>query len=221
MRVRTAKQRAQRIDLNYFKHAHGLKRWRILLSLALPLAALLWVTAYAAAGSRTPYSAGPVSSAHAFAEILMASELSSADTTRVVATLNRILELELAGLVRYLHYSFMIFGHNRIPIVAWLRAQADESQAHAVTAGEHITNLAGHPSLKIGPLLETHKHNVDEILREALTHEEEGLAEYRKLLAAVADRNVMLEEYARAQIAAEEAHIADIGKMLRKPGSIS
>jgi len=151
----------------------------------------------------------------------MASELSSADTTRVVATLNRILELELAGLVRYLHYSFMIFGHNRIPIVAWLRAQADESQAHAVTAGEHITNLAGHPSLKIGPLLETHKHNVDEILREALMHEQEGLAEYRELLAAVAGRNVMLEEYARAQIAAEEAHIADIGKMLRKPGSIS
>jgi predicted CXXCH cytochrome family protein len=68
MRVRTAKQRAQRIDLNYFKHPHGLKRWRMLLSLALPLAALLWVSAYAAAGSRKPYSAGPVSSAHAFAE---------------------------------------------------------------------------------------------------------------------------------------------------------
>ena len=70
--------------------------------------------------------------------------------------------------MRYLHYSFMIFGHNRIPIVAWLRSQAQESQAHAVQAGEHITNLGGHPSLKIGPLLETHKHNVDEILREAL-----------------------------------------------------
>jgi predicted CXXCH cytochrome family protein len=68
MRVRTAKQRAQRIDLNYFKHVHGLKRWRMLLSLALPAAALLWVSALAAAGSRTPYSPGPVSSAHAFAE---------------------------------------------------------------------------------------------------------------------------------------------------------
>lgn len=68
MRVRTAKQRAQRIDLNYFKHSHGLKRWRILLSLALPLAAVVWVSAFAATGSRTPYSAGPVSSAHAFAE---------------------------------------------------------------------------------------------------------------------------------------------------------
>ncbi len=88
-------------------------------------------------------------------------------------------------------------------------------------AGEHITNLGGHPSLKLGPLLETHKHNVDEILREALAHEQEGLEEYRKLLAAVAARNIMLEEYAREQIAAEEAHVADIGKMLRKPGSIT
>jgi bacterioferritin len=151
----------------------------------------------------------------------MASELSSAETTKVVSSLNQILELELAGLVRYLHYSFMIFGHNRIPIVAWLRGQADESQVHAIKAGEQITNFGGHPSLKIGPLLETHKHNVDEILREALSHEEEGLAEYRKLLGLVAGRNIMLEEYARAQIAAEEAHVAEIGKMLRKPGSIA
>ncbi len=151
----------------------------------------------------------------------MTSELSKADTAEVVEILNRILELELAGLVRYLHYSFMIFGHNRIPIVAWLRSQADESQAHAVQAGEHITNLGSHPSLRIGPLLETHKHNVDEILREALSHEQEGLAEYRKLLEHVTGRSIMLEEYARTQIAAEEAHLADIGKMMRKPGSIA
>jgi bacterioferritin len=151
----------------------------------------------------------------------MNSQLSAAETERVVETLNRILELELAGVVRYLHYSFMIFGHNRIPIVAWLRKQATESEAHAVQAGEHITSLGGHPSLKIGTLLETHKHNVDEILREALEHEQQGLAEYRKLLIAVATRNIMLEEYTRDQIAAEEAHVSEIAKMLRKPGSIA
>ena len=149
------------------------------------------------------------------------SELSKAEIAQVVGILKHILELELAGLVRYLHYSFMIFGHNRIPIVAWLRSQAVESQTHAVQAGEHITALGEHPSLKIGPLLETHKHNVDEILREALAHEQEGLAEYRKLLVLVAGRSILREEYARAQIAAEEAHAAEIGKMLRKPGSIA
>jgi bacterioferritin len=151
----------------------------------------------------------------------MNSDLSTADTGQVLETLNRILELELAGLVRYLHYSFMVFGHNRIPIVAWLRSQADEAQAHAILAGEHITNFGGHPSLKIGSLLETHKHSVDEILREALVHEQEGLGEYRKLLTSVAGRSIMLEEFARAQIAAEETHLAEIGKMLRKPGSIA
>ena len=154
-------------------------------------------------------------------EIRMAAELGKSETAKVIDILKHILELELAGLVRYLHYSFMIFGHNRIPIVAWLRSQADEAQTHAVQAGEHITSLGGHPALTIGPLLETHKHNVDEILREALAHEQEGLGEYRNLLELVAGRNIMLEEYARAQIAAEEAHAAEIRKMLRKPGSIT
>jgi bacterioferritin len=148
------------------------------------------------------------------------SPFSEKDGETVVQTLNQILELELAGLVRYLHYSFMIFGHNRIPIVAWLRAQANESQAHATLAGEHITNLGGHLSLKIGSLLETHKHNVDEILTEALEHEHQGLEEYRRLLALVTGKSIMLEEYARDQIAAEEEHLAEIRKMMRRPGSI-
>jgi bacterioferritin len=150
----------------------------------------------------------------------MSDAFNRSESEQVIATLNRILELELAGLVRYLHYSFMIFGHNRIPIVGWLRSQAEESKTHATQAGEHITNLGGHPSLKIGSLLETHKHNVDEILAEALAHEEEGLEEYRKLLKQVADRSIMLEEYARDPIAAEEQHLAEIRKMTRKPGSI-
>lgn len=68
MRVRTAKTLAQRIDLHYFKHARGLRRWRYVLSAAAPLVVLLWVSAFAASGSRTPYSPGPVSRAHAFVE---------------------------------------------------------------------------------------------------------------------------------------------------------
>ena len=67
-----------------------------------------------------------------------------------------------------------------------MTGQADEAQAHAVQAGEHITALGAHPSLKIGALLETHSHNVDEILQESLLHEEQGLAEYRRLLEQVA-----------------------------------
>ncbi len=148
------------------------------------------------------------------------SELDAKLNKQIVDSLNHILELELSGVVRYLHYSFMIFGHNRIPIVAWLREQATESSAHAVLAGEHITALGGHPSLKIGSLLETHQHDVNEILKEAHEHEKEGLGAYYSLLELVAGKSVWLEEYARDQIAAEEMHLADIRKMMRKPGSI-
>jgi bacterioferritin len=148
------------------------------------------------------------------------SELDSKLTRKVIDSLNHILELELAGVVRYMHYSFMIFGHNRIPIVAWLREQSNESNAHAVLAGEHITAFGGHPSLKIGSLLETHQHDVNEILKEAHEHEKEGLQAYYTLLELVAGKSVLLEEYARDQIAAEEMHLADIRKMMRKPGSI-
>jgi bacterioferritin len=138
-------------------------------------------------------------------------------TQEAVRILNRVLELELAGVVRYMHYSFMIFGHHRIPIVKWLRDQSTESMAHAIQAGEHVTNLGGHPSLRIGELLETHKHGVDEILAESLEHEGEGLDAYRELLALVEDKDVMLDEYAREMIAAEQAHLHEIQKMMRRP----
>jgi bacterioferritin len=138
------------------------------------------------------------------------------ENAEVIANLNQILELELAGVVRYIHYSFMIFGHNRIPIVSWLRGQAEESLAHATLAGEHVTTMGGHPSLLIGNLLDTHTHKVDEILNEALAHERLGLEAYAALLKQVAGKNIMLEEYARTQIAAEEQHQAEIRKMLRR-----
>lgn len=137
-----------------------------------------------------------------------------------IEVLNQILELELAGVVRYLHYSLMIFGHSRIPIVSWMRKQSDEALAHAAAAGEYVTALGGHPSLKIGKLLETQRHNIDEILRESLQHEEEGVGCYRKLLELVEGRSLMLEEYARQMVHAEEVHLSEVRKMLRPPGAL-
>ena len=77
------------------------------------------------------------------------------DNTKVLACLNNILELELAGVVRYTHYAFMVQGPYRLSIVNWLREQATESLAHAEAVGEHITSLGEHPTLKIGELLDS------------------------------------------------------------------
>jgi len=144
----------------------------------------------------------------------------SIDKPKVIAQLNRILECELAGVVRYTHYSMMIFGYSRIPIVSWFREEATESLAHAQQAGEMVTRLGGHPSLAIGPLLETHQHDIGQILRETLQAEHTALAFYTELLSLVAGKSVALEEYARGLIQQEEDHIDAIDKMLRKPGEV-
>ena len=134
---------------------------------------------------------------------------------KVVEILNTILECELAGVVRYTHYALMVFGHNRIPIVKWLRDQASESLLHANTAGEHITTLGGHPSLKIGPLVETHKHSLNDILEESLHHEQSQIKNLYTLLKMSEGKSVFLEEYAREMISEEELHVSEVKKMLR------
>lgn len=146
--------------------------------------------------------------------------MDSNKTNQMIQALNKILELELAGVVRYTHYALMVYGYNRIPIVSWLRAQATESLDHANKAGELITHFGGHPSLNIGPLLETHNHDIGDILRESLHHEGEALAAYKALLQLVGDDSVMLEEYAREMIYQEECHLGEVDKMLRKPGNL-
>ena len=140
---------------------------------------------------------------------------------QAVEILNRIMELELAGVVRYTHYSLMVYGYNRIPIVSWLKSNADEGLVHAHKAGELVTLLGGHPSLKIGPLLESAKHDIGDILRESLEHEKAAVAAYFELLkVAEGGVSVLLEEYARDMIVDEELHLDEVDKMLRKPGDV-
>jgi bacterioferritin len=143
------------------------------------------------------------------------------DKGKVVAVLNRLLEMELAGVVRYTHYSLLVFGFGRIPIVAWMRAQADEALLHAQQVGEWITHLGAYPSLAIGPLLDSHKFDIGDMLRESLQTESEALALYRELLEQVQGASVPLEEFARQMIATEEQHAGEVDKMLRRPGQLA
>jgi bacterioferritin len=151
----------------------------------------------------------------------MGAAMEPLEQAKVVAVLNRLLEAELAGVVRYTHYSFLVFGFNRIPIVSWLRSQADESLLHAQQVGEWITTLGAYPSLAIGSLLDSHQHDIGAMLRESLETEARTLALYRELLATVEGRSVALEEFARQMVQVEELHAADVDKMLRKPGELA
>ena len=136
----------------------------------------------------------------------------------VIEILKEIVEFELAGVVRYTHYALMVSGVNRIPIVAFLKAQADESLDHARRVGELLTGLGGHPSMRIAPLDESNKHSMRDILEESFAHEARSIDKYRALLDAVAGGSVMLEEFAREMISAEETHVMELRKLLRDLG---
>src|SRR3954468_20547482 len=119
--------------------------------------------------------------------------MTTLDKDKIVGLLNQILEQELAGVVRYTHYSLLVFGYNRIPIVAWLREQASESLMHAQQAGGMITPLGGSPSLGSGPRLDRQQTDSGTILRESLETESKALALYKELLVSVEGHSAMLE----------------------------
>ena len=134
------------------------------------------------------------------------------NTKKVINILKNIFNHELAGVIRYTHYSLMIFGQNRLPLVQFFRAQAKESLMHAETAGEYITGLGGHPPLNIENIKETFKHDVHDILKETLQHEEKAIESYYTLLDQVKDESVFLEEFARTMIGQEELHVLEVKK---------
>ena len=137
------------------------------------------------------------------------------NTNKINNILNEIMEYELAGVVRYTHYSLMITGPYRLPIVEFLKEQANESLMHAQQAGELLTGLDGHPSQKIAKIEETHKHSIKDILEESLAHEIHALNLYKNLLEIVEGESVYLEEYTRGLIGQEEAHQLELRKMLK------
>tara|TARA_B100001029_G_scaffold135589_1_gene114452 strand:- start:330 stop:770 length:441 start_codon:yes stop_codon:yes gene_type:complete len=142
-------------------------------------------------------------------------EHNNIDTKEVISLLNEIMEYELAGVVRYTHYSLMVTGPHRLPIVDFLKEQASESLVHAQQAGEVLTGLDGHPSQKIAAIEETHNHSIRDILEESLEHELQALNLYRQLLRKVEGSSVYLEEYTRGLIGQEEQHQLELKKMLK------
>ena len=137
------------------------------------------------------------------------------DKEKVIEKLTQIFDLELSGVIRYTHYSLMIFGHNRLPLVDFFKTQATESLEHANLAGEHITGLGGHTPLNLTNIKETFKHDTKEILSESLEHEKQAIKHYYELLELIGNQSVYLEEYARGMIGQEELHALEVEKMLK------
>jgi len=147
--------------------------------------------------------------------VIAPKKMKELDVEKTNGQLKQLMEFELAGVVRYTHYSLMVTGPNRIPIVNFFKTQATESLLHAQQVGEILTGLEGHPTQRIAPIEETYKHSVKDILEESLNHEKKSLELYKQLLDTVEDASIYLEEFARGMIGQEELHNIEIKKMLR------
>ena len=146
--------------------------------------------------------------------LLQITKDKSMKNSKIIEHLNNILELEVSGVVRYLHYALMITGPNRIPIVKWFHDQANEGYAHASIIGEKITALGGHPSLKVSPVPETKTHKVLDILKESLQFEEKAILMYKALIKQIDPDDIALDELIREMIRTETEHIEEVNKML-------
>ena len=77
-----------------------------------------------------------------------------------------------------------------------------------------LPSLSGRCSTRTGP-------DIGTILRESLESEGRALALYKDLLTTVEGKSVMLEEYDRQMVQAEELHAGEVDKMLRQPGAVA
>lgn len=137
------------------------------------------------------------------------------DEKKICAILDKIIAHELAGVNRYTHYGLMVSGLARFSLVSYFKGQASESLDHAFMAGELMTGLNGHPSLAVGEIKETNKHDLASILAESIEHETSAAKMYHELLTEVEGKSVYLEEYARGMIGSEEKHALEMRKIAR------
>jgi len=134
---------------------------------------------------------------------------------KLIKALNKDLEREMAGIVRYLHHSFIVFGPNRAPLIQMFRAQATESMAHAIQLGEKITALGGHPTVRVDQVFEPGDQSVEEMLAEDLKAEKVQLELYTGQLKEFGEENLPMKLMLEQIIIAEQTHVEDIEKYLR------
>lgn len=134
---------------------------------------------------------------------------------KLIKALNKDLEREMAGIVRYLHHSFIVFGPHRGPLVQMFRGQATESMTHAIQLGEKITALGGHPTVRVDQVFEPGDQSVEDMIAEDLKAEKAQLELYTQQLKEFGEENLTIKLMLEQVIIAEQTHVDEMQKYLR------
>lgn len=136
------------------------------------------------------------------------------DKKKLVKLLNTALEHEMSSMVRYLHHSFIVSGPQRGPLTEFFRAKVNDSAKHAVSLGDKITAMGGHPSVNVTEIYEPGDQTIKEILEEDLQMEKDHVKLYEDILSEVKD-NVALRVYIENMVCEEQEHADELEMYIR------
>ncbi|HIO65716.1 MAG: hypothetical protein DSY81_07705 [Bacillota bacterium] len=132
-----------------------------------------------------------------------------------IARLNALLAEELEASIRYLHLGSMVQGIDRLIVQKILQENHEETVEHAQQVSEKILQLGGNPSPRIQLNLDGRRYSGQQAIAEALLFEQAALDGYRDLLEQVdSSGDVVLEEFARQQVAVESEHVSQLQMLL-------
>ena len=132
-----------------------------------------------------------------------------------LSRLNELLAEELEASIRYVHLGTLVQGIDRLVIQKVLQENHEETVEHAQQVSEKILQVGGTPKPKINLELTGEKCTGIEALQTALLFEQAALDAYKEFLEVVeGSGDVVLEEFARQQVALESEHVSELQMLL-------
>jgi len=131
--------------------------------------------------------------------------------SELIDNLNRVLSLELAGVIQYLQHSFLVTGQEREVFCEFFRDMSGEARDHAALLGDKIVALGGIPTVEPGDIRQSTA--LAEMLHQGLELERAALDAYVAAWRSCTDNELGTRFLLEERIAQEQRHIEEFEKL--------
>lgn len=136
---------------------------------------------------------------------------------KMIDQLNKVISAEYSQWFRWYHYALVLRGHARDGLANEFEEHAEEELEHAEKIAMRVVGLGGYPTTEIKQ--PESLEEVEEILKEMLIREQEGMKLYRETIDMCGD-NVGTRTVLEANTEIEQEHIDDLWRYLENPDRI-
>ena len=129
----------------------------------------------------------------------------------LIDSLNRVLGLELSGVIQYMQHSFLVTGPEREVFRGFFRDLSEESRDHAEMIGDKVVALGGVPTVEPGEIRQS--TDLGEMLKQDLELERTAMEAYLAAWRACTDVEIATRFLLEERIASEQKHIEEFEKL--------